>query len=166
MDHFSAVALGNLTSGTRGEPDDTDAPHNTSLATCIDFCDGRRAMSRSVAETRNSPLVSIVLVNYNSGTSLMNCVTSVAKSAYPNKELIIVDNASNDNSISMLDTLGVEARILQNPMNLGFSRARNAGIAEAKAQFVAVKNPDTIVDPSWLDSLVETPALWHVRKLW
>jgi GT2 family glycosyltransferase len=112
-------------------------------------------MSERVAETGNSPLVSIVLVNYNSGTSLMNCVRSVVKSAYPNKELIIVDNASNDNSISMLRTLDVQARILRNPMNLGFSRACNAGIAEAKGQFILVMNPDTIVDPNWLDSLVD-----------
>jgi len=112
-------------------------------------------MSKSVPDSSTSPLVSVVIVNYNSGTSLVDCVRSVLNSTYPNRELIIVDNASNDNSISLLEDQHLRVKILRNSTNLGFSRAGNAGITEARARFVVVMNPDTIVDPGWLDSLVE-----------
>lgn len=111
-------------------------------------------MSNDVPNTRG-PLVSVVIVNYNSGTGLTNCVASVLNSKYYNKELIVVDNASDDDSVECLKALDLQVKILRNPVNLGFSRGGNAGIVKAKGEFVVIMNPDTIVDPAWLSCLVD-----------
>jgi GT2 family glycosyltransferase len=102
-----------------------------------------------------SHLVSIVIVNYDSGTRLADCIISVLNSKYPNKELIVIDNASHDESIQRLEALNLQVKIVRNPANYGFAKAANLGIAVAKGEFVAVMNPDTIVDPAWLSSLIE-----------
>jgi hypothetical protein len=52
-----------------------------------------------------SPLVSVVVVNYNSGTGLKDCIRSVLNSKYSNKELIVVDNASDDDSVQLVEAL-------------------------------------------------------------
>jgi len=104
---------------------------------------------------RRSPLVSVVIVNYNSGTGLMDCIRSVLYSEYSNKELIVVDNASDDDSVQRVEALNLKVKILRNPLNLGFSRGGNAGIARAKGEFVVIMNPDTIVDSAWLSCLVD-----------
>jgi GT2 family glycosyltransferase len=104
------------------------------------------------------PLVSVVIVNYNSGTYLEACVRSVVHSRYPRKELIIVDNASNDESVTQLEALHPEATIVRNSVNLGYSGAGNVGIAKTRGEFVVVMNPDTVVDQDWLDRLVDAAA--------
>jgi hypothetical protein len=100
----------------------------------------------------------VVIVNYNSGTYLEACVRSVLHSTYPRKELIIVDNASNDESVTQLEALHSEATVVRNSVNLGYSGAGNIGIAKTKGEFVVVMNPDTVVDPDWLDRLVDAAA--------
>jgi hypothetical protein len=112
-------------------------------------------MLKDAADSKNYPLVSVVVINYNSGSYVAACVRSVVDSAYPRKELIIVDNASADDSVKQVEALYPEARIIRNPVNLGYSGAGNIGIAKAKGEFVVVMNPDTVVDPRWLDRLVD-----------
>jgi GT2 family glycosyltransferase len=112
-------------------------------------------MLKDAIDSRIYPLVSVVIVNYNSGTYLNACVRSVIHSAYPRKELIIVDNASNDESIIQVEALYSEVAVVRNQVNLGYSGAGNIGIAKAKGEFVVVMNPDTAVDPRWLDALLD-----------
>jgi GT2 family glycosyltransferase len=68
---------------------------------------------RTTPDSRSRPLVSVVIVNYNSGLYLAACVRSVASSTYPRKELIIVDNASEDDSVTRVEALHPEAEIVQ-----------------------------------------------------
>jgi hypothetical protein len=111
-------------------------------------------MSRRLSNARVPP-VSIVIVNYNSGASLVDCIKSLLSSEYSNKELIVVDNASDDDSVQRVEALDLHVKILRNPVNFGFSRGGNAGIVRAKGEFVVIMNPDTIVDPAWLSGLVD-----------
>jgi GT2 family glycosyltransferase len=99
-----------------------------------------------------------VIVNYNSGPDLAACLRSVAGSTYPRKELIIVDNASEDESIRQVPALHPDAKIVRNRMNLGYSGAGNIGVAKARGDFVVLLNPDTIVDECWLEGLVDAAA--------
>jgi hypothetical protein len=115
-------------------------------------------MLKDALDSTIRPLVSVVIVNYNSGTYLEACVRSVIDSTYPRKELIIVDNASNDESITQVEALYSEVAVVRNPVNLGYSGAGNIGTAKAKGEFVVVMNPDTVVDPRWLDGLVDAAA--------
>jgi hypothetical protein len=104
------------------------------------------------------PLVSVVIVNYNSGPYLAACLRSVARSTYPRKELIIVDNASEDDSITQVQALYPNAEIVRNRVNLGYSGAGNIGVAKARGEFVVLLNPDTIVDECWLEGLLDAAA--------
>jgi GT2 family glycosyltransferase len=81
---------------------------------------------------------------------------------YPRKELIIVDNASEDNSATQVESLYPQVQVVRNALNLGYSGAGNVGIAKAKGEFVALMNPDTIVDQRWLDELVDA-SVRHPR---
>ena len=113
---------------------------------------------KGATDSEIHPLVSVVIVNYNSGAYLEPCVRSVVQSTYPRKELIIIDNASTDRSLAQVEALHPDAIIVRNPGNLGYSGACNIGIAKAKGEFVVVMNPDTVVDRHWLDELVDAAA--------
>jgi GT2 family glycosyltransferase len=85
---------------------------------------------------------------------LLNCVESVFKSKYENLEVIVVDNASSDKSHITCKEKFNKIRLISNETNLGYCEGNNIGIKQAKGDFIAILNPDTIVEPSWLDELV------------
>lgn len=104
------------------------------------------------------PLVSIVIVSYNGLKFLGQCLRSVFETRYPNFEAILIDNASNDGSISYVRELfKKEPRltIIENDKNLGFAGGNNMGIKFANGKYVIFLNQDTKVDPDWIDKLVE-----------
>ena len=101
----------------------------------------------------SSPLVSIIIINYNAGNLLLNCVDSVFKSTYPNFEVIIVDNLSTDNSHIRCKEKFKKIQLIENEKNLGYCEGNNVGIKSAKGEFILILNPDTIVDPDWLNEL-------------
>ena len=87
-----------------------------------------------------------VVVNYNAGPALLDCVASVlAQDAAP--ELVVVDNASTDGSADALRRAHPGVRIVHSGGNLGYARAANLGIAATDAAVVAVLNPDTVLTP-------------------
>ena len=112
--------------------------------------------STKVATTHT--LVSVIIVNYNSGDYLLNCVRSVVESVYPNKEIIVVDNASHDDSVANLRAVFSDLKVVRNDLNLGYAAAGNIGIASAKGEFLVIMNPDTVVDTAWLDRLIDATS--------
>lgn len=109
-------------------------------------------------ENFTSPLVSIVILNYNGDICLNNCLRSVFETQYPSFEVVLVDNASRDKSLKKaLEAFGAEPRlkIVQNPTNMGFSGGNNVGYAESKGEFIVFLNNDTVVEPNWLRILVD-----------
>jgi GT2 family glycosyltransferase len=107
--------------------------------------------------SKPAPLVSIVILNYNGQKYLLNCVDSVLKNQYPNFEVILIDNASTDNSIQPVeDTYKTDSRmhIIKNSTNLGFSGGNNVGFENSKGKYVVFLNNDTKVELDWLSSLV------------
>src|SRR6267378_3964832 len=99
-------------------------------------------------------LVSIIILNYNAGDLLSECVESVFKTTYDNFEVIVVDNASKDNSHKKCKTKFEKIHLIENEHNLGYCEGNNIGIKEAKGDYVVILNPDTIVEPSWLEELL------------
>jgi N-acetylglucosaminyl-diphospho-decaprenol L-rhamnosyltransferase len=87
-----------------------------------------------------------VVVNYNAGSALTGCVGSVLAQD-PRPELVVVDNASTDGSLSELRHIHPEVRVVQAGANLGYARAANLGIAATGSAVVAVLNPDTVLAP-------------------
>lgn len=104
------------------------------------------------------PSVSVVIVNYNSGDYLVDCVRSVMDSAYPSKELIVVDNASGDGSVDKMLAVFPGIKVIRNRVNLGYAGAGNIGIASAKGEFLVIMNPDTLVESGWLESLISAAS--------
>lgn len=105
-------------------------------------------------EENSSPLVSIVILNYNAGNLLLDCVESIYKTEYPNYEIIVVDNASTDNSQKKCKGKFNQINLIENKENLGFCEGNNIGIRNAKGEFLVILNPDTTADPNWLKELV------------
>ena len=102
-----------------------------------------------------NPLVSIIILNYNAGNLLIDCVDSIEKSAYTNFEIILVDNVSKDNSHKKCKEKFSSINLIENEKNLGYCEGNNVGLRVAKGEFIVVLNPDTIVDNNWLDELLK-----------
>tara|TARA_B100001540_G_C15762910_1_gene622548 strand:+ start:95 stop:1135 length:1041 start_codon:yes stop_codon:yes gene_type:complete len=100
------------------------------------------------------PLISIVVLNYNAGDLLINCVESLKKSSYNNFEILIVDNISSDNSQTKCKEKFPDIKLIQNEKNLGYCGGNNVGINHAKGDYIVILNPDTIVDSDWLKELI------------
>lgn len=102
----------------------------------------------------SNPLVSIIILNYNAGELLLNCIDSVFKTNYTNIEVIIVDNASKDKSHLKCKEKFNKISLIENEENLGYCEGNNVGIRQAKGEFLVILNPDTIVSPNWLTELL------------
>jgi GT2 family glycosyltransferase len=83
---------------------------------------------------------------------LRACLESLARQDYPNFEVIVVDNGSNDGSVEQ--ALACDFRLIQNSTNRGFCAANNQGIAAARGEFVALLNNDAEANPQFLSALV------------
>lgn len=104
-----------------------------------------------------TPLVSILIVNYNGKYYLENCLDSLQKIDFPknNYEIIMIDNHSIDTSIDFTKKNFPEIKIIESETNLGFARGCNLGVLSAKGKYVVFLNTDTKVDTKWLSSLVK-----------
>ena len=104
-------------------------------------------------ENNSQPLVSIIILNYNAGNFLMECISSVLKTEYSNFEVIVIDNASKDGSIKKCKEQFKNVSVIENKNNLGYCEGNNVGIREARGSFVVILNPDTVVKSDWIDEL-------------
>jgi len=105
----------------------------------------------------DQPLVSIIILSYNSLKFLEKCLRSVLNTKYNNFEVILVDNASTDSSIEYVEKeFGHDYRlnIIRNERNLGFAEGNDVGARVARGNYVVFLNPDTVVDPNWLNEFV------------
>lgn len=88
--------------------------------------------------------LSVIIVNYNGGTMLLNCINSIIKEFNGLKyEIVVVDNASKDESISLIEKL--DCQIIKLEKNVGFVRANNIGCDNASGEYLYFLNPDTLV---------------------
>jgi len=107
--------------------------------------------------TNKNP-VSVIIVNFNGGELLARSVSKVFASDIPVK-VIVVDNASADNSIQLLEhEFGNDPRltIIRNSSNLGFSSANNIAIRQAEGNFILFLNPDCLIKPDTISHLLQT----------
>lgn len=104
-----------------------------------------------------STRVSAIIVNYNSGTYARQCIESLLRQTEVELEIIIVDNASDDDSVAMLQQIfGERIHLIANTENLGFGRANNLGAARAAGEYLLLINPDTeLCDPDAVRILAE-----------
>ena len=109
------------------------------------------AFSRQVARQAS---VSVVIVNWNSRELLQKCLQHLLKQTIQPVQIIIVDNASSDNSVNVAD--GVERTVvLRMKTNLGFAAGNNRALSVCTGEFVALLNPDAFPEPDWLEKLLD-----------
>ena len=108
------------------------------------------------------PLVSVIIPNYNGVHLLPGCLEALSAQSYPaaRTELILVDDASSDDSVSYVRTHHPQVSLLPLERNRGFAGACNAGVMHAAGELLALLNNDTEPEPGWLAALVEA-ALAH-----
>ena len=102
--------------------------------------------------------ISIVIPNWNGAHHLPVCLDSLRTQTYPRLEIILVDNASTDGSLDLLERDYPEVRVLALSENRGFAGACNAGIRIARGDFIALLNNDTEVDAQWAERIVDAFA--------
>lgn len=90
--------------------------------------------------------LSVVILNYNVAYFLKQCIISVQRAiGNIDAEIIVIDNASSDDSCAMVKRYFPEVRLLENKENVGFSKANNQAVAVAEGEYLCILNPDTAV---------------------
>ncbi|BCW97511.1 MAG: glycosyl transferase [Armatimonadota bacterium] len=100
--------------------------------------------------------LSVIIVNFNTRDLLRDCLVSVFKETSSlDIEVTVVDNASGDGSAEMVRSSFPQVQLVCSEENLGFARANNLAIPQAKGEIVVLLNPDTVVKDRALERLVE-----------
>lgn len=100
--------------------------------------------------------LSVVILNYNVRYFLEHCLYSVVRATTAmDAEIIVVDNASSDDSAAMVKSKFPQVKLIESATNDGFSAGNNLGIAEAKGEYICLLNPDTIVGEQTLEKALE-----------
>ena len=102
----------------------------------------------------NYPKVTILIPNYNGKKWLEQCLLTVEKSTYPNKEILVVNNGSTDQSGEFLKKNYPNVRVIEIKKNRGYAGANNLGVKHANGKYVLFLNNDTQVTPNFLEPLV------------
>ena len=104
-------------------------------------------------------LVSVTVVTFNSGRFIARCLDAVFEQEYRPLEVIVVDNASQDDSLSILARYQDCIRLIQNDRNAGFAAGQNQAIAASRGEWVLTLNADVLMQPGFVACLVETGGL-------
>lgn len=110
----------------------------------------------------HNDLVSVTLVTYNSGRFIKKCLESVLAQKYPYKEVIVVDNASTDGTVDILEQFEDRCQIVYNDENAGFAAAQNQAIHMSSGEWVLTLNPDVLLLGGFIQALVEAGRI-HPR---
>jgi len=100
--------------------------------------------------------VNLFVLNWNGRDLTLDCLSSLEKITYPNVKVYVIDNGSSDNSVTAIRNQFSDYEIIELPENYGFARGNNAGfeIVKQKADYIIFLNNDTIVDPNFVEPLI------------
>jgi GT2 family glycosyltransferase len=108
-------------------------------------------------EQKNMPAVWIIVLTWNRADAVMKCVIGLNAIRYLNAYVLVVDNASEDDTVERLQNAFPQLRVIKNNRNLGYTGGNNIGIRyalEHGADYVLLLNNDTLVHPDLVDELV------------
>jgi GT2 family glycosyltransferase len=101
-----------------------------------------------------APLVSILVISYNTRAMTLACLASIAAETGTPHEVILLDNASPDGSAAAVAEAHPEARLIASAENHGFAKGNNLAAREARGRYLLLLNPDTLVLDGAIDKLV------------
>jgi len=99
--------------------------------------------------------VSVVVVTYRCAGIVGRTLDSLREQAWPDVEVVVVDNASDDGTVALVRDRLPEADVHELARNLGFAEANNVGVAASSGEFVFMLNPDAWVEPDTIGRLVD-----------
>lgn len=101
--------------------------------------------------------LSVIILNYNVRFFLEQCVLSVQKALEGiDGEIIVIDNASADDSCEMMKTKFPHIKLIENAANLGFPKGNNIGVTQAKGEYICILNPDTVLSEDTFSKILNT----------
>ncbi|UEG49889.1 glycosyltransferase family 2 protein [Ferruginibacter lapsinanis] len=100
------------------------------------------------------PSVAIVILNWNGRNFLKQFLPSVLASTYPNKRIIVADNASSDDSVAFLQQHFPAVEILQHATNEGFAKGYNSALEKIQSDYYILLNSDVEVEPGWIQPVI------------
>jgi GT2 family glycosyltransferase len=103
---------------------------------------------------RISNLVSVIIVNYNGEEYLEDCLASLRRQTYSDLEVILVDNASHDGSVRLVEQKFPEVWLIKSKENLGYAGGNNIGLRQAKGEYILILNNDTVLEKDAVESLI------------
>src|SRR5207248_5999767 len=103
----------------------------------------------------HNDIVSVTIITYNSGRFIKRCLESVLAQKYSLKEIIVVDNASTDGTVDLLEQFEDHCQIFYNDDNIGFAAAQNQAIKASSGEWVMTLNPDVLLLPNFIQALVD-----------
>ncbi|HOP48344.1 MAG TPA: glycosyltransferase family 2 protein [Desulfobacteraceae bacterium] len=106
-------------------------------------------------KTRSPYDLSVIIINYNTADLLAGCLNSVFEQSGCKFEVIVVDNASHDNSQSIVRNEFPYVKLIANESNIGFSRANNKGLEVCGGDYIYFLNPDTELRQGVFISMIE-----------
>lgn len=101
-------------------------------------------------------LVSVIIVNWNGRGIIDDCLSSLSSQSYKNLEILFVDNASTDNSVSFVKKKYPEIKIITNDTNLGYAGGHEVALKYISGEAILLLNTDTIFDKSLIEKLIKT----------
>jgi len=105
------------------------------------------------------PVLAVVVINYETGDLLRECIRSLhSEAAQLPAEIVVVDNGSTDGSVARMRAEFPDVAVVDPGGNVGYAAAANRGIASVRASLVAVLNPDTVVEPGTLAAMRDALA--------
>ncbi len=102
----------------------------------------------------NSPSVAIVILNWNGTHFLQQFLPSVLATTYENYSIVVADNASTDDSISILKEHYPQIELIQLQQNFGFAKGYNEALKQVTADYYVLLNSDVEVTPNWLQPMI------------
>lgn len=100
------------------------------------------------------PEVAVVILNWNGQKFLEKFLPSVMESTYPNKRIIVADNASTDDSLAFLKAHYPQVELIIHNSNLGFAKGYNASLKDIDSPYYVLLNSDVEVTPKWIEPVI------------
>lgn len=150
--------LNQLTAELAREPSAEEEARRRAFAAGQTWAHRVNQLISDVESNKDEPLVSVVVVTYNNLALTQTCLTSIDKySDYDRLEIIVVDNASSDDSPVFLTNWAQGApnrKLILNSDNRGFAAANNQGLVAATGEYFVLLNNDTHVTPGWVRTMM------------
>ena len=115
----------------------------------------------------NTPNLSIILVSYNTVAYITRALASVYQETLETSfEVIVVDNASTDDSVAVLRQQFPQIKLIESKQNLGFAGGVRLGVAQASGHYLLLLNPDTVILDNAIDKLIKFAQQYPNNGIW